>query len=30
MADEKRYPMTLDGKQKLEEELETLKTEDRP
>ncbi len=30
MADEKRYPMTLDGKQKLEEELETLKTETRP
>ncbi|TLQ04665.1 transcription elongation factor GreA [Pediococcus stilesii] len=30
MADEKTYPMTLDGKAKLEEELETLKTKTRP
>ena len=30
MADEKTYPMTADGKAKLEKELETLKTETRP
>ncbi|MEK5185695.1 transcription elongation factor GreA [Solibacillus sp. FSL R5-0691] len=30
MSNEKQYPMTLDGKQKLEEELNTLKTVKRP
>ncbi|MFT8373303.1 MAG: transcription elongation factor GreA, partial [Liquorilactobacillus satsumensis] len=29
MAEEKTYPMTLEGKQKLEEELNTLKTAKR-
>ncbi|KRM96476.1 transcription elongation factor GreA [Liquorilactobacillus aquaticus DSM 21051] len=29
MAEEKKYPMTLEGKKKLEEELETLKTSKR-
>ncbi|MEK4386619.1 transcription elongation factor GreA [Solibacillus sp. FSL W7-1464] len=30
MSNEKQYPMTLDGKQKLEDELNTLKTVKRP
>ena len=30
MSNEKQYPMTLDGKKKLEEELNTLKTVKRP
>ena len=30
MSNEKQYPMTLEGKQKLEEELNTLKTVKRP
>lgn len=30
MSNEKQYPMTLEGKQKLETELETLKTVKRP
>ena len=30
MSNEKQYPMTLEGKQKLEDELNTLKTVKRP
>ena len=30
MAEEKTFPMTLEGKQKLEEELEDLKMKRRP
>ncbi|WP_461239362.1 transcription elongation factor GreA [Paucilactobacillus sp. N302-9] len=30
MAEEKTYPMTLEGKKNLEDELETLKTKTRP